>query len=208
VEKISKEMTEYYADILITVIPDDINFMLNKIYQTLHGIISNSEQKIGIGFPDWYDYEVNVQRKIIKHGSIGNTIRLFGSINKLTSIINEPSLIHFTDTGCVRIYPIQQTPDTDSYVKFTRNRKKEKAGKHFVKRKKRRAENRGNIFSKSEKRHNKTIPSVNIYYFKMLSNENGHSFSLFIERKFCDFQGNGSFSNYGLCKGTMSLPHF
>ncbi len=207
-EKISKEMTEYYADILITVIPDDIHFMLNKIYQTLHGIISDSEQKIGIGFPDWYDHEMNDQGKIIKHGSIGNTIRLFGSINKLSLIINEPSLIHFTSTGCVRIYPIQQTPDTDSYVKFTRDRKKEKAGNHFVKRKKRRAKSRGNIFSMLDKKDNKTLSSVNIHYFKMLSNENGHSFSLFIERKFCDFQGNGSFSNYGLCKGGMSLPHF
>lgn len=202
-------MSDCYLDIVITVMPEDTLFMLTKVYQVIHGLISNSEEKIGVGFPDWHDHEVNDRGKIIKHGGMGSTIRLFGSSDRLTTILGEPALTHFIQTGCARAYPVQRTPDTTSYVKFTRDRRPEKSGEFYLERRKRRNEHRGSSATKSaDFKKMKLKTAKNVHYFNMKSNENGHRFRLFVKRDFCDSLGNGSFSNYGFCKEDICLPNF
>jgi len=196
-------MTICYSDILITVIPDDINFMLTKIYQTIHGIISNSEEKVGVGFPDWHDHELD-DRGNIKRGGIGSTIRLFGSLEQLSSFLEEPALKHYISIRCARAYPIQQTPETASYVRFARDRKSEKKKGLYLDRRKRRRERRGTTYKKNPE----SLLDKNIHFINMTSQENGNRFCLFVKREICDNQGNSSFTNYGLCKKDTGLPNF
>lgn len=119
---------------------------------------------VAVSFPDWKGTP----------GDFGLVFRVFGSESELKTyllriaILNREELL--TIGHCLPV------PETDRYVVFARDRSVDKFSDANVRRLKRRAEARGELFSLKEQTY--SVP----HYLPMLSTTSGKPFHLFVKK--------------------------
>lgn len=183
----------YYIDIKIT--DEDQLFIMTRTFFIIHAYISeakklNPETQIGISFPYW----TNDNNKT----DVGDIIRVFALEYQLQSLLEAKPISLLLKRRSIKAFPIKNTPETSSFIRFYRDRRIEKTVAGFSNRKaKKDNENQSEIKILHVKKQKKANFD-NTYFFKIPSlSTKQENFSLFIKSNEATKMGNG-FSTYGL----------
>ena len=197
-----------YFDITIQSQPSDVHHFLGKVYRVLHGILSDIfKGKVGISFPEWSDHEFNIDGEVVSKGEIGRVIRLFGNTEDLVEIRRNPALDHYAERQAIRIGIIEAVSETEKFILFIRDRRKEKQTAGFRRRSRRRDKKRALAAPFQKKEYLEKPKPYTSHYIPLLSSSNGHPYSLSIRKEYGEHKL-GEFNRYGLSKEKSSLPDF
>lgn len=193
-------MMKYYREISLLPQEDiDLYFVWRKLYQQIHLALAdnkNVEGKsfIGSGFPEY-----SAERYCL-----GKKLRLFAEDDKMLKRMNcDKWLARLSDyLHLTRIRPVPEKVTEHVCFKHV----KLKGGKEKLAR--RRAKRKGEtlaqalVYFENYKQQASRLPYIN-----MISQTNGHSFRLFIEKQMMETPRNGLFSCFGLSHQT-TVPMF
>lgn len=171
-------MIEHYVEFSARPFADDLHFIINKLFNRLHGIISKEKLNLGLAFPR------------MTSRSPGNSIRIFGKLEELKATRENPGIQNLSNRGFIDMSGIERVPTNAEPVVYVRIRSPEKLTATGVDRKikrlKRRAMERGEdwvsnihdrVFQKLKKKENRIseIPYV-------LIERGGNSIPIFFKR--------------------------
>lgn len=123
-------MIEDYIEFKAHPFADDLHFIINKLFNRIHGVISKEKLNLGLSFPT------------MTSGSPGDTLRVFGKIDDLKAVTANEGIQHLVDRRFVGMSHIMKIPDDSAEVAYIRVRKSEKITASAVKRKIRRLQKR------------------------------------------------------------------
>ncbi|MDH5730997.1 MAG: type I-F CRISPR-associated endoribonuclease Cas6/Csy4, partial [Gammaproteobacteria bacterium] len=103
-------MISHYVEIKATVFDEDVHFVVNKVYNRLHGCIASLNLNIGLSFPKMTEV------------SPGDLIRCFGVESDLNSLKDNAGIEHLRSKGMVILSEIKIVPDTATPVAYVRDR--------------------------------------------------------------------------------------
>jgi CRISPR-associated endoribonuclease Cas6/Csy4 subtype I-F len=193
----------------------------SKIIYRLHGYSrKNNTCDLGIDFPKWH--VAGVFEKI----SLGNSLRIFGSRQRLTDFMLKTNLMEFLIQGGVAMSGIQDVPDGHGYVKLKRDNKIQKRNRLI-----------GNIskinydqvktadvslqnlasemgidirlateMNKILKERHSMLIKTGVLRVESVSKSNG--LTIHLSREVVDVAAGQDFSTYGLGKGATTVPFF
>jgi len=189
----------HYLTCVATPFDGDTSFIINKLFNRLHGVFVHHGFNLGLGFPQW------------SAANPGATITVFGSVSQLALVKENSGIVDLTAKGMLRLDPVQKVPEGASQVAFVRDRSQEPVSPSALRRKakrlKKHAESKGESWDEAAfwtahspaapQRKAKKLPFVVVerssgnfrLYFKQVS-------SLFGDEE----PGTG-FSEYGLSRG-------
>lgn len=166
-------MTTNYIDITVADV-DKFSVILQKVHHC------NWEgYDLAVSFPRYNDNIVD---------DFGNIIRIFGSANELSEFYLK--LVNRGDKGGLKISEIQTPPETSERVAFVRDRNCERNAPSNIRRRMKRAEARGEVYTPKELNyptHRISVPSVSTH----------GPFALYIRK---DITARDGGSQYGLGK--------
>jgi CRISPR-associated endonuclease Csy4 len=193
-------MMQYYQELTLLIQEDvDLYFIWHKLYQQLHlafveNKTVNNTSAIGVAFPE---YNADMY-------CLGKTLRLFAEDEKLLEQMHcEKWLNHLKDY--VHLNSIKHVPEKiTGHACFKHIKLKGNKGKLARRRAKRNGEPFQQALSHFEdfEEQRSKLPYIN-----MISQTNGQSFRLFIEKQEMEQPKTGMYSCYGLSNST-TVPLF
>jgi CRISPR-associated endoribonuclease Cas6/Csy4 subtype I-F len=193
-------MFKHYLEIVAQPYDNDLHFIINKVFNRLHGIISQYELNLGLSFPK------------MSPRSPGEIIRVFGVPDQLQQILDNHGIMALAQRRMVFFSEIREVPLKARPIVYLRFRKPEKVSKFKVERTLRRLRmrnlSRGESWVKGddEKIKNSMLMKADgIGTYPFLLVERGNSkFPIYIRREKPDkFKQKKveKFSRYGLGNG-------
>lgn len=82
----------YFCDV------EDINFVFNKTMTRIHGFLRNSYEKLGIDFPESFQF------------GLGNLLRVFGDVKAIESLILNSGIQNLKNRRMINIGNIEEAP--------------------------------------------------------------------------------------------------
>ena len=171
-------MMEHYVEFSAQPFDDDLHFMINKLFNRLHGVISKENLNLGLAFPG------------MSFRSPGKTVRVFGSPGDLEATLKNSGIQHLIDRGFFDTSGINRVPQNAEPVVYLRIRQPEKITatgiNRKIKRLKRRAMTRGDKWDRTihervlEKLKKKQNPIPETPY--LLIERKGRIFPIFFKK--------------------------
>ena len=186
----------------------DLRQAAGRVLHILHSLLTNSATagKVGVAFPEW---QPNVLEggHIVQGGSVGHVIRMAGPGSGLEYIAEDAVLIGYLGDGWNgRMGGIKPLPNTDTHVRFARDRRMERTSKRY---RQREAKRRTEQFSGVSVR-DRSISGADLaetLHILLPSLSTGQYFPLNIRREEMNAPVSGSFNSYGL-SSTATVPLF
>ena len=123
-------MIENYLEFKAHPFGDDVHFIINKLFNRLHGIISREKLNLGVSFPK------------MSLGSPGDTLRVFGTVDDLKVVSGNDGIKHLIGRRFIGMSQIKNIPNNSKEVAYIRVRNPEKITASAVKRKMKRLQKR------------------------------------------------------------------
>ncbi len=115
-------MLKHYLEIVAQPYDDDLHFIINKVFNRLHGIISQYELNLGLSFPK------------MSPRSPGEMIRVFGAPDQLQQVLDNHGMQVLAQRRMVIISGIREVPLKARSIAYLRCRRPEKVSKFKIKR--------------------------------------------------------------------------
>ena len=132
-------METFYLEVRCSDKAPQTHYLLSKLFNRIHGIYRVMGRSLGVSFPEL----TLPSEKFPRVATPGSVLRVFGSSEDLTSLINNSGLIAMIDSGEIHALPICRVPDTATRVAYVRVHPKQFSQAEFLRRQRRRAR-RGN----------------------------------------------------------------
>lgn len=115
-----------YIEIRTKGLPEDMHFILSKLFTRIHGVLRSDSLNIGLAFPELGSY------------SPGSIMRCFGTPKDLEQLRCNDGITHLEKHGMISISPITAVPPDATTIAYRRERNAEKCSAGFKKRQRRR----------------------------------------------------------------------
>lgn len=193
---------DYYFDISISAPSSDRNHLVAKVYQRIHGwLTQHGEGDIGIGFPEYQQ-----EHEGSEPPGPGSVIRLVGPEPRLETLRSDPGIAFFQEVGAAHFSRVRTCPESGIRFRFFRRRDYEKRSP--TARKKDEAAFLKHIEKRGWEPDQKLInyrkkqgePQDEPPYLNLQSRTTGRTFRLYVGRQVSDGQEDGGFNNYGLSR--------
>lgn len=194
-------MIEHYIEFSACPFDGDLHFIMNKLFNRLHGIISKEKLNLGLAFPH------------MSSRSPGKTVRVFGKLDELEIVKKNAGIENLISRGFVEISAIKQIPENAEPVGYNRIRNPEKVTATGISRKMKRlrlrtiargeewtGETHKRVLQKLQKKQNRVSETP---YF--LVERNGKHIPIFIKKAMLTgkkLNPNPKFNRYGLGNDT------
>jgi len=166
--------------------------MLGAAWHLIHAISSkNDKAPFQVAFPFWTDPVRGSNGAILKIGTFGPVMRVFGDSATLGLFSTELNSHRIIRSGLVTLSEIRKVPEHATSVSFVRSRARDRVTEGFAARAQRNSENRAlrGSFKPTELHRGALIAAENkvlANFVSLKSSATGHCFSLNVERRAVD----------------------
>lgn len=115
-----------YIEIRSRGLPEDVHFILSKLFTRVHGVLKSDSLNIGLAFPE------------LKTHSPGSVMRCFGAPKDLERLRCNSGITHLEERGMISIGLIAAVPPDATAIAYRRERSIEKCSAGFRQRQMRR----------------------------------------------------------------------